>query len=560
MQRTTTGYTRSPATRVARAEPASTRATNSLDHALQGAPLTGAEILHLQRLAGNTAVNRLIAQRAPAAGRQKRATPASPESFADLLQGINQIAVAAARPHGAGVGDVPFGSHLTRSHHDLLADLRTAVVMAYAAAPGQHQAALNLWTVIQPDLSSAVRVAPEYVEGDVGGIQRDLQWLDDQLIRPAAYREAHDEAVAHSSMKAPDLVFQQQRLEEAETELEQAKGLAEDAAKLASEGASAALLKDADLGKEIFELVSSKGTIQEKLEKAKEMGIVEQTATAVELVGKIAGLKNTIIATTMEYLKGRAERFAEKALEEGAKELAKHWKDVADGYGETVQTLKTVGKVLGMVGVFADAIRTFKAAWDGDWDAVARNLASTEMGLLGTFAAEGSAPLLGGITITIKAEIEAIHLAAEFIRWCAQETVRVAASRFIDACSLVAKNVAYDFVADVDLLLSSGNPEISRMAAQQITVHTAKMTQALHYLSAQASISEAQWPGLLGTLGGAAQHALSNPIDMPDDALTTAEQMRDIFAGANAMATYVKAHYPTDAEKAARQVAPAAKG
>jgi hypothetical protein len=508
------------------------------------------DLLTWQRLAGNTAVQRMIVERAPVAT-ARRGKPATPESYADLLQGINHIAVAATHSHGEGVADVPLGTHLSATHQALLVKLRSAVVMAYSSRHGEHQAALNLWTFIQPDLATAVKHAPEFVEGDVGGIQQDLTWIDEQLIRPAAYREAHAEAVVHSSLKTPDLAFQQIQLEQAEVELEQVKGFVEDLAKLGSMGISAAIMKEVDFGKEVFELVTIKGTIQEKLEKAKEKGIVEETATGIELVTKIVGLRNTIMGTALELLKNRAKRLAEKALEEGAKQLAKHWKEVAEDFEARSASLKAFGKVLGVVGVLADAIRAFKAALDGDWDEAVKNAASAGMGVLGALGVEGGGPLLAGITVVMKAEIEAIHLAAEFTRWCKEETVREAASGFVDACNVVATNVAYDFVADMDLMLMSGNAAVSQMAGQQMMARAGKMNQGLAFLRARAELSQKKWPGLMATMGAQAQQALRNPFN-PEDPLSLAQQMSAIFEGANAMAKYVKEQFPTDPERAAR--------
>jgi hypothetical protein len=496
--------------------------------------------LRLQRLVGNNAVQGLLAQRAPAR-RGKAEAPATPESYAELLEGLNKVAVAAGHPYGEGVAEVAIGGHLSPRHHDLLVNLRTAVVMAYSSGPGKHQAALNLWSSIQPDLAGVLRRAPEFVDGDVSSVQTNLKWVGDQVIRPAAYREAHANAVAHTSLQAPDLAHQQRRLEEAEADLEQAKGFAEEAAKILSQGASAMIMKDSDIGKEIFELVSIKGTVEEKLEKAKEMRIVDRTATAVELVGKIAGLKNTIIATTLEYLKGRAERMAEEALRAGLKEVGHHWKELAEGYHKTIQSFKTVGKVLGMVGVLADAIRAFKAAFSGDWEEALKSAANAGMGLLGALGVEGSGALLGAITITIKAEIEAMHLAAEFIRWCKEETVRQAAGRFVESCSTVAHNVAFNFIADVDLAIGGGaSGQISDMAATQLTSHAKAMSDAIKWLGQEAARGSEKWPGMTSALGPAAVHALSNPLDAPNDPLTVAQQVREIFAGANAMAKYVR--------------------
>jgi hypothetical protein len=493
-------------------------------------------------------------QRAPATrARHKQAEPKDPETYAELMQGINHLAVAASKANASGVGGVAFGDHLARQHRDLLINLRSALVMAYTPAPGQHRAALGLWNTIQPDLTAAVRRAPEFVDGDVSAIRQDLTWMSEQVIRPAAYQEARAEARANSGLKAPDLAFQKQRLEQAEEELEQAKAMAEEAGKLTSAGVAAIVLHDADMGKEIFELVTLKGTIEEKLAHAKELGIVGRTATAVELVSKVAGLTNTITKTTIEFLKTRAEHLAEEALEKGLQQLGKHWTELAEGYEKKIQSLKTFGKVLGMIGVFADALRAFKAAWNGDWEEALKNAANAGMGVLGALGAEGSAPLLGAITITVKAELEAIHLAAEFIRWCKDETVREAAEKFIDACSVVAKNVAFDFVADVELMLSADSADIRDMAAKQLTGHAARMKQSLEYLGAQMALSEKKWPGLVPSLGAAAAHALSNPIDAPNEPLTMAEQIRDVFAGANAMAEYVKKNYPTDTEKKVRE-------
>jgi hypothetical protein len=57
----------------------------------------------------------------------------------------------------------------------------------------------------------------------------------------------------------------------------------------------------------------------------------------------------------------------------------------------------------------------------------------------------------------------------------------------------------------------------------------------------------------MSALGPEAAHALSNPLDNPGDPLSVAQLVRDVFAGANLMARYVKEHYPTDAEVAARK-------
>jgi hypothetical protein len=62
-------------------------------------------------------------------------------------------------------------------------------------------AALGLWNTIEPDLLHAIRRAPEFVEGDMGDIQKDVNWMGDQLIRPAAYQEAKVAVRAHNDLQ-----------------------------------------------------------------------------------------------------------------------------------------------------------------------------------------------------------------------------------------------------------------------------------------------------------------------------------------------------------------------
>ncbi|HEX5416322.1 MAG TPA: hypothetical protein VFZ25_11695 [Chloroflexota bacterium] len=527
-------------------------------------------IQQLQHSQGNGEVARAIArldvssaavglQRAPAtASHPGAAGTESQDDYIDFMQGIDDLVTAASKGTGSGLGTVAFGNHLSDQHLGQLEELRTALMLVHEPRKDASRDALSLWESVKGQLWAELRRAPKIVHQGVreldAMIGKDLNWIDSQYIRPAAYWEAHREALAHSDLQAPDLAAQQVLLDKEEKELEQAKELSEEAGKLASEGVAAAVLKDAKLGQEIFELVTMKGTIQEKLEIAKAKGIVEQTATAVELVSKIAGLKNTIIKTTFEILEGRAERLGKEAVEKGAEEVAKHWEALAKDYGGYAEKLKTVGTVIGIVGAAADGIRAFKAAVEGHWGEAATKAASAGMGILGALGPADAAPLLAAITIGAKIELAAMHMAAEFIRWCKDETVRDAAKSFVDTCVKVADWPAQDLVADANAWADPANADISDLITKRLQGYVPAMRKGLAAIGAEVQCGEPRCVGghadLVQALGDDAKRVLLSPFAFPEDPLSMAMQIRDVFAGANALARYVRDHYPRDSEKA----------
>ena len=155
-----------------------------------------------------------------------------------------------------------------------------------------------------------------------------------------------------------------------------------------------------------------------------------------------------------------------------------------------------------------------------------------------------------------QAEMEAIHLAAEFIRWCQDENVRQAAGSFITTCAAVARNPAQDLVADANALFNPSNAAITDIITNKLTGYTPAMRKGLAAIGAHVQATDARSLGhygaLVEALGPDAKRVLLAPFAFPDDPLSMATQIRDVFAGANAMARYVKEHYPTDAEKAAK--------
>ncbi|MGH2461192.1 MAG: hypothetical protein ACRDIY_20225 [Chloroflexota bacterium] len=484
--------------------------------------------------------------------RRKDANREGSEDYKELDEGVYGLWQARVKNYRSAedtkkaMADVQFGGHLTRSNRGTLEKIRKAILLVYSNKPGSAAAALTLWESVQGDLAIDLRRETEF-GGDAAATQKNLNLISEQIIRPAAAREAHQEAVAHSDLQAPDLVFQQKRLDEAERQLETAEQLVEEIGKLTGQGVGAAILHDAPMGKELFEYLTLPGTIEEKLEWAKGKGLLAKTATAADLVSKISGGVKTIVASGLEVGKAFAERQMASALAKDLEKEAENWKGIAERYEGKLKLLGKIGTVLGLIGVAADVLRGIRAALNGDWEGALKETGGAAMDLLGVLGPADAGPLLGAITITIKAEIEAIHLAADFIRYCKAETVRQAAQDFIEACAGFAKNYAYDFVADVDLLLDPSRANISDLVGKQLATHTAAIGKGVTVIASQVSCTEpgclGGHPDLVSALGQPALTAL-NGLSIPDDPLSKAQQIRDVFAGANAMANYVQAKYP----------------
>jgi hypothetical protein len=507
-------------------------------------------LLSLQRSAGNAAVSRALTG-APAAARKPR-KPATPNSYVDLLNGIQDL-VEAADNHGTGLAELKFGTRLGDEHREWLESLRRSLVLAFGGKAGSAQEALAAWESLQSRIWAAIDRAHKLgvPTADVTHVRQMMSHAHDDVLRPAAYWDAHREAVAHGD-RSPGLAIQQKNLEEAESDFEGAQQLVEEASKMAGQGITAMFLKDAGLGKDIVELVRLPGSIEEKLAWAKKNGVLAQTATGAELVNKIAGAAKTTAVIGCEIGKRFAEAQHELAVAKNAVHMAEHWEKVVQRWGGKLRFLDNAGRVIGVVGVVADALKMVRAIARGDWAEAANEGGALVVDIAGLGLAEG-APLLGAITIVIKAEIAALQSAAVFIRWCREENVREAAGHFVEAAQLVAKNGALDFTADVDVLLDPSNQNISDIVGKQLVAHTAAMRQGLAYMARDLDLRGPSrlggQPALRAMLGAKAERALTGDIGMPDDPLTTAQRVQDVFEGTNAMAKWVSENFPTGEEQ-----------
>ena len=80
------------------------------------------------------------------------------------------------------------------------------------------------------------------------------------------------------------------------------------------------------------------------------------------------------------------------------------------------------------------------------------------------------------------------------------------------------------------------------------------MRKGLAAIGAEVQCAQTQCLGghsdLVNALGDDAKRVLMAPYAFPEDPLSMAMQIHDVFAGANALARYVRDHYPRDSEKA----------
>jgi hypothetical protein len=362
------------------------------------------------------------------------------------------------------LGAVQFGGHLTKRHRDLLENLRTVLILARTESPGSARRALTLWKSIQGDMRHAFQRAPEFVSGDVGAIQQELDGIGEQLIDGGVYAEAHNEAVKETNLQAPDLAFQAERFKEAAEGFEELHKFADKALQLTGENAIDVVLSggkfEPGLAHAIFELVKSPGEIVEKLHEFREKGLIGKAVTVADLADKTLALRNATIKVSCEVLKRFAEAEKGRALAAGAEVVVERWSKVAEWAGEKLEMLEKVEKVAAVLTIVISAVKIIDLISQGKWGEALKEAGTTALGLAaGAAGGAGGAAMVGGIAIVVAAEIEGIAGAAAMIRYCEKANVRDAALSFVDVCRDAANIEARDFVADAKLLADASNTD-----------------------------------------------------------------------------------------------------
>lgn len=435
-------------------------------------------------------------------------------------------------------------AHLLSHHFDLLVYLQQAL-----AARAHHPAdALSAWELIHGSLVAEVEAAKTTVDNDtIVMVERRLADAGRDFVG-AAYHAAEHAAEGH--VEAPDIEEQKAHLERAEHELLEAEKLWENASKVMGAGA------DRTLGitgvAEIIELVKLPGTIHEKVEKARQKGILTQAGTAVTLVGKIKGGTATLLKTTAAVGERYCAAMAKLAASRGNKVLLREIETTAAQWKWLSETAESMGTVASVISLIGDGISMVDSIREGNWDeaaAQAANMAVDAAPLL--LGAEIAAPLAGAVVL-VKAEMQAIHDAAAFIRYCKDEQVRVAAGNYIKGLTDHVYPWGVKLAADVEVMLDPTQPEpVQRVAMDKVNEDATYTWQGVKYVAGTYLGPLAHLAGNVYESMGAEAYEVfgSGDLSMPAEtkegviALAVADKVAKIFHGANLMAKYVHEYY-----------------
>jgi hypothetical protein len=536
-------------------------------------------VLGLQGSVGNHTVSRMI-QRRPA---RAPARPESPEDYVDLLTGVQQLlnevtsewwdmtsGVVALNVQEVNsrqqkaLGAIHFGGHLTPRHQDLLESLRTAFILARTASPGSAGQALKLWKSLQQDVGVAFQRAPAYVDvSDLPGLQKRLAQVGEQLIGGAAYTEAHSQAKEKVDLKAPDLVFQEEKFKDAAEDLETVKKLAEKAADMTKENVFNLALERAgvagEMGKAIMELAKAPHEVHERLEEYKKARVIGQLVTVADLADKLLGIRNAFVKVSCTVIRSFASGMVAKTAEET---VIKRWAHIAEWAGEKLEVLEKVEKVAGVISIAVSAIKVLDAIREGKWGKAFTEAATTGAGYLAGVAVKGTAAAtgessaglaLGGAgmvaasVVVVAALIEGLNGASAMLRYCKKANIREAAMTFVDQCIDAASIGAKDFIADVALLADPAAADQKSLVMADITSYVKYWQRDLLNMSKQVNDTRVMrlggQPDLRDALGPEALHVLQT-AGAPATHQQMADQIRIIFDGANKMTEYVVKNYP----------------
>jgi hypothetical protein len=485
------------------------------------------------------------------AGAAQAARPAPPAKKLDvnnyiaLINGIDHQVMNWKQPGPIDVS--PSDAHdLVSAHRDLLVNLHTALVMI-KTTPVQ---ALALWEKISPAVHGEVEksLAAGLAASELAGVRQQMTYLNDTLFAPAAYAAAKRDAEAQGGLEAPDTALLADRFKKAEGELEEANKLFEESLKIAAGTAKLAGLGAPKEVKEIIEMVMLPGSIDEKLAYARKHGMA---GTAAELLAKVTGATGTIIKNVGEVgekvLDARKAIVLSRGASKATKEAAERLEKVAGKFKKLAAAGKAIGTAASYAAVIADGVKLVSALSRGDYDEALKAGSDMAIDAAPLLLGEDVAGPLAVVVVVVKSELEVWKLAAEFIRWCKDETVRQAAESFVKQCDVIAKGAAIGLVADCTLLLNASSASVQAIALKKANQEAANVSKGIRALATHVTSKGKDaiggYPDVVASLGRPAIAAMGVVFDENDGVLLVANQIADVFHGANEMAKYVKAHY-----------------
>jgi len=475
--------------------------------------------------------------------------------YAALYNGINQLTKSWQHPPASLDVSPSDPADLTSAHRRLLQVLQQALLQVAPAA----QQALDAWERVAPDLRREVAAGAKFGfdAATLGGVRDQLDYLEKKIFVPGAYHAAKRAAEAASDLSSPDLVVMAPKLAKAEQELGEARSLWETALKIGSSAGAEGqgtvkpgpAIGDAPKTvKEIIEIVQLPGTIAEKLEAARKRGIATTATELVAKVGAATGATLKLVGETGEKIVEARKAFVvARAGEKAAEKTVEQLEKAAGKFKKLADKAKAIGRGASYAAVIADGIRLVSALRDGDYGALADAAVDLVQDAAPLAFGEDLAGPLAIAIIAVKADIEAIHLAAAFIRYCKDERVRQAANDFIADCNRIANGGARQLVADCLLMINADSPKVQQIALEQANREAAAVSKAMRALASQVESTSLDliggYPPVVHALGSEALSALTVTFDEKDGALLVAQQIDQIFKGANAMAKYVGENY-----------------
>lgn len=526
----------------------------------QGAHASAASVRPLALGSDGAAV-----QRAPSATSTKTKTktakkkPVTPANFIALTNSIGWF----AGNHGKVVGAGPFGAllkvkfvdpddapHLRPEHRALL----DALFDALRARRFDEWEALERWQTIGPKLrgeleqnAMKLRKTPglkrDAFDEIVGDTRKYLSEIDTNGFPvKRAYAAAKQKAKNENKPHTPDKASLT-RLPEMTKAFFESQKLYEDALKLANSVGSGAPALPTHIGAVAEILLTTKSAEDKFAEARKKLDVF----TVYDFLNKVGGATSGTMKLAADIGVGHATKMIAVSTAKNLAKDAARYKQVLAKFERLSDMAGKVGDAATALSIAANYAKLFRAVWERDWDEALASGADLGLDIAGVAIGGGAAgaAVMAGSVIVVKAQLEAIHLAAEFIRWCKDETVRLAAGRFVDVASAAAKGPAWDMVANAEILLDGSKAAIHEVASKEIERSAAAVAKYFTVLSSHIEPTTNKkylgaHRGVVLALGEEARKALRDP---DPTVLGMTDQLDVVFKGVDAMARHVKAVY-----------------
>jgi hypothetical protein len=211
-----------------------------------------------------------------------------------------------------------------------------------------------------------------------------------------------------------------------------------------------------------------------------------------------------------------------------------------------------MGTAASVISLIGEGVSIVGYIREGKWEEAASQAAEMVVDAAPLLLGSEVAGPLAGVVILVKAEMQAIHSAAEFTRHCKDAQVREAVENYV--VEGLIKHVqpwAAELTANVELMLDGTQPEsVQRVAMGKVNEDAENTWKGVvfvahSYLEPLAHLSGDVYASMGAEAYGVFGEDLSMPSETKDgvNALVVADKVGRLFHGANLMAKYVYEHY-----------------